>query len=213
MAAVTEASNARIESRKGNRCTWTLARIGCLLQIRCTTGWWRRSHIRQWATSPRDCSRRRFNVIAQAEKLLHLTAAAMHVLQIAKFTLLTAGFGQRDRLRRRRRSHVALRSGQFQPERHRLRRSPLSHSGSSPAAIRTSTTSASRSGKRAATLEATIKAMDLTFGNGATATFGPERATAARVGPGQVVPVTDLSVTGSVSCARHGRADSDTAHR
>lgn len=46
--------------------------------------------------------------------------------------------------------------------------------------------------------------MDLTFGNGVTATFGPERATASRVGPGQVVPVTDLSVTGSVSARATG---------
>jgi Carboxypeptidase regulatory-like domain len=51
---------------------------------------------------------------------------------------------------------------------------------------------------------ATIKAMDLTFGNGVTATFGPERATAVRVGPGQVLPVTDLSVTGSVSSRATG---------
>ena len=46
---------------------------------------------------------------------------------------------------------------------------------------------------------ATIKAMDLTFGNGATATFGPERSSAAHVGPGKVVSVADLSATGSVS--------------
>jgi Carboxypeptidase regulatory-like domain len=46
---------------------------------------------------------------------------------------------------------------------------------------------------------ATIKAMDLTFGNGATATFGPERSTAAHVGPGKVVSVADLSATGSVA--------------
>ena len=45
---------------------------------------------------------------------------------------------------------------------------------------------------------ATIKAMDLTFGNGATATFGPERSSAAHVGPGKVVSVPELSVTGSV---------------
>ena len=51
---------------------------------------------------------------------------------------------------------------------------------------------------------ATIKAMDLTFGNGVTATFGPERAAAARVGPGQVVSVADLSATGSVNSRATG---------
>ena len=45
---------------------------------------------------------------------------------------------------------------------------------------------------------ATIKAMDLTFGNGATATFGPERSAAARVGPGKAVSVSELNATGSV---------------
>jgi hypothetical protein len=46
---------------------------------------------------------------------------------------------------------------------------------------------------------ANIKAIDLTFGNGVTATFGPERATAAHVGAGKTVSVADLSAAGSVT--------------
>ena len=45
---------------------------------------------------------------------------------------------------------------------------------------------------------ATIKAIDLTFPNGVVATFGPERATAAHIGPGKAVSVPELSVAGSV---------------
>jgi len=45
---------------------------------------------------------------------------------------------------------------------------------------------------------ATIKAIDLSFGNGVTATFGPERATAAHISAGKAVSVADLSVPGSV---------------
>jgi carboxypeptidase family protein len=46
------------------------------------------------------------------------------------------------------------------------------------------------------TAGATIKAMDLTFTNGISATFGPERAAAARVGAGATLSVSALSVTG-----------------
>jgi len=45
---------------------------------------------------------------------------------------------------------------------------------------------------------ATIKAIDLSFGNGVTATFGPERATAAHISAGKAVSVADLNVPGSV---------------
>jgi hypothetical protein len=43
----------------------------------------------------------------------------------------------------------------------------------------------------------TIKAMDLTFANGVKATFGPERAPAARIRAGGTLSVSDLTVTGS----------------
>jgi carboxypeptidase family protein len=46
---------------------------------------------------------------------------------------------------------------------------------------------------------ATVKAMDLTFGNGTTATFGPERLPDAHIGPGEAVSVSELSATGSVN--------------
>ena len=54
---------------------------------------------------------------------------------------------------------------------------------------------------RAATGDAgaTIKAMDLTFANGVTATFGADHATSARVGPGKAVSLSDLSATGSAN--------------
>jgi hypothetical protein len=50
---------------------------------------------------------------------------------------------------------------------------------------------------------ATIKAIDLTFSNGLTVTFGPEKAAAKRVPPGGTVAVPDLTVTGDAN-ARAG---------
>jgi len=137
---------------------------------------------------------------ARAEKLQHLTAAAMPTCQLAKFTLLSAA------------SAVAIGCAGGDV--------PTSPSGGNPggssqnASVYVDSPVAQREltggdtdvyyvsfalREASGNAGATIKAMDLTFGNGVTATFGPERATAARVGPGKTVSVPDLNVTGSAS--------------
>lgn len=137
--------------------------------------------------------------------MLPLTPAAMHTFQSAKFTLLTGALA----------SAIGCAADG----------APTSPSGGNPgsssqnAIVYVESPVAQREftggetdvyyvsfSLREATgnAGATIKAMDLTFGNGVTATFGPERATAARVGPGRTVSVPDLSVTGSVNSRATG---------
>ena len=120
----------------------------------------------------------------QAEKLLHLTAAAMLHPQIAKFTLLTAALASvigcaADALPRR----PPAATGSSSQNAIVYVESPVAQrefTGGETDVYYVSFSLREATGNAGAT----IKAMDLTFGNGVTATFGPERATAASVGPG-----------------------------
>ena len=130
--------------------------------------------------------------------MLHLAATAMHVLQITKITLLTAALASAIGCA----GDVPTSPSDDQNATVYVQ-SPVAQrefTGGDTDVYYVSFTLREASGNAGAT----IKAMDLTFGNGVTATFGSERATAVRVGPGQVLPVTDLSVTGSVSSRATG---------